>query len=110
MRMHEVLGVNAASRAAATKKKELDHVSIHPAENGGHLVEHHFSHGDGPYREPKQHVFGKDEHAEMLAHVANALKLPEPKDEEGKQDSKGSKKQQAGEQEHAELEHEEEDE
>lgn len=81
MQMSEAMEVNAASRRAKTRKK-LDHVRIEPAENGGHTVEHHFEHQDGPYREPEQHVFGKGEHEKMLAHVANALKLPEPAAEE----------------------------
>jgi hypothetical protein len=80
MNQVEVLDMNAKSRGKQASKK-IRRVSIEPAKNGGHTVEHHFEHTDGPYREPEQHVFGKGQHEKMLAHVANALKLPEPKDE-----------------------------
>ena len=78
MRAHEVMNMNAESRRAGTKKKEISEVAIRPAENGGHTVSHRFEHSDGGYHEPEEHVFGKGEHEKMLAHVANALKLPEP--------------------------------
>lgn len=79
MNQAEVMDVNARSRGKSAKK--LRRVTIEAAKNGGHTVEHHFDHSDGPYREPEQHVFGKGEHEKMLAHVANALKLPDPKGE-----------------------------
>lgn len=85
MQMHEVMEVNSKSQRAARSKKTLDHLRIKPAENGGHIVEHHFEH-EGHYHEPEPHVFGAGEHEKMLAHVANALKLPEPGAEEEKQD------------------------
>lgn len=67
-------------------------IEIEPAENGGHTVTHHFretphhsaKHGIGmAYTEPEHHVFGPDEGHEMLAHVANHLEIPEPKDDDG---------------------------
>lgn len=82
MRASEVMEVNARTRRGATKAKELHHVEITPAENGGHTVAHHFKYEGGEYHEPEEHVFGKGEHEKMLAHVANALKLPEPAEEE----------------------------
>jgi hypothetical protein len=82
MNQSEAMDLNAKSRSKRASKK-LRRISIESAKNGGHTVEHHFDHSDGPYREPEQHVFGKGEHEAMLAHVANALKLPEPKDGEG---------------------------
>lgn len=100
MQMHEVMEVNAKSRQAARSKKELSHLRVSAAENGGHIVEHHFEH-NGEYHEPEQHVFGEGEHEKMLAHVANALKLPEPGAEEEEQDGKGK---------HGAAEHEDEDE
>lgn len=53
---------------------ELDHVRITPAENGGHVVEHHFESGpDMRYKEPESHVFGADEGAKLLAHLKEHL-------------------------------------
>lgn len=65
--------------------KEIRRIEIEPAENGGHTVTHHFKdnvrsgkHGEiHTYVEPEQHVFGKTEGHEMLAHVANHLAIPE---------------------------------
>lgn len=75
----------------AEKKKEIRRIEIEPAENGGHTVTHHYHpmqhqgrHGvQESYVEPETHVFGKGEHEDMLAHVANHLDLPEPKEEDG---------------------------
>ncbi len=75
-------------------KKEIRHIQIEPAENGGHTVTHHYKpmqregkHGiQENYLEPENHAFGADEGHEMLAHVANALEISEDegdKDEEG---------------------------
>lgn len=95
MNQSEVMDVNAKSRE---KKKEyvMDHVEIHPekdlhgnaVKDGGHTVhtvmrEKGERHG-GERRGEKP--FGKGSHEEMLAHVANALKLPEPKGGEGDDD------------------------
>ena len=71
--------------------KEIRRIEIEPAENGGHTVTHHYKdavrhgkHGDvSRYVEPEHHVFGPDEGHEMLAHVANHLAIPEPKDGDG---------------------------
>jgi hypothetical protein len=72
------MDMNAKSRSMRSDKT-VRRISIESARNGGHIVEHHFNNSDGPYREPEQHVFSKGDHEKMLAHVANTLKLPEPK-------------------------------
>ena len=71
--------------------KKLHHIEIHPAENKGHTVTHHFHSGDGNYHEPKEHVFSEDEGHEMLAHVANHLHIPAEfkKEEEAEGESEG---------------------
>lgn len=73
----------------AEAKHEMHHMEIHPAENGGHTVMHHFKHKaskSGAFREtpePEHHVFGPNEGHEMLAHVANHLGVKEmPAEEE----------------------------
>jgi hypothetical protein len=66
--------------------KQIRKMEIEPAENGGHTVTHYYrespthssSKGMGMrYVEPESHVFGKSEGHAMLAHVANALSIPE---------------------------------
>lgn len=68
--------------------KEIRRIEIEPAENGGHTVTHHYkvsrvrnsksASGFGEsYQEPEHHVFGKSQGHEMLAHVANHLRIPE---------------------------------
>lgn len=79
----------------AEKKPKIRSIEIEPAENGGHTVTHRYkeSHthsskqGIGvQYHEPEQHVFGPSEGHEMLAHVANHLAIPEPKEAEGEEE------------------------
>lgn len=70
---------------------KLRRMEIEPAENGGHTVTHHFkevmkanskTHSGigGGFIEPEKHVFGEGEGHEMLAHIANHLKIEEPKE------------------------------
>lgn len=76
--------------------KELHKIEIVPAENGGHTVHHHHrevrrdskSHGGvaQTYHEPESHVFGPHEGHEMLAHVANHLKIEEPEEGDEEED------------------------
>jgi hypothetical protein len=64
-------------------KKEIERISIEPAEKGGHTVEHHFKrqprktgHDIGyEYPESEKYVFGKDDDEKMLHHVAKHLGL-----------------------------------
>lgn len=69
-------------------KKELHHMEIHKAENGGHMVQHHFHQDGARYHEPEQHVFGEGEGHAMLAHVAEHMGVEhEPGEEEGEEGS-----------------------
>ena len=47
-------------------RKQLDHMTIRKAENGGHAIEHHFG---GFQHEPETHVFSKDEGQEAHEHI-----------------------------------------
>lgn len=88
----------AANAKAREKKKEyqLHHVEIYPerdasgkpVKGGGHTVHSiHREVGEEWGRERRaEKPFGAGEHEEMLAHVANELKLPEPKDSESEED------------------------
>lgn len=62
--------VAARGKGAAPK---LSHLEVHHAENGGHIVEHHFEHGMGAYKEPEQHVFADGEGKKMLAHIGKHM-------------------------------------
>lgn len=89
MNQSEVMDVNAKSRE---KKKEyvLDHVEIHPEKDihgnpvkgGGHTVHTVMREKGERYGGERrgEKPFGKGDHEAMLAHAANELKLPEPKD------------------------------
>lgn len=90
--------------------KEIRRIEIEPAENGGHTVTHHYkeskvrdskSHsGIGmSYQEPEHHVFGKSQGHEMLAHVANHLRIPEHSAEGEDQDGAREERQAGAEQE-----------
>lgn len=61
-------------------KKEIDHLVVRHAENGGHIVEHHHTSME---HEPEHHAFGPSEGEDMLAHVAHHMKisLDEPVEE-----------------------------
>lgn len=58
------------SRTPASKGKVLERLHIVPGEDGGHTVEHHYAHDGMTYHKPKVHVFGADEGAELMAHLA----------------------------------------
>lgn len=57
------------------KKKVLARIEIAPAENGGHIVTHHFGHDGmmGHYHQPEQHAFGKGDGRKMIKHVAQHM-------------------------------------
>ena len=82
-------------------EKVIRRIEIEPAANGGHTVTHHYKesvthskkNGLMPrYEEPEQHVFGEGEGHEMLAHVANHLKIPAEKPEHDKANLEALKK------------------
>jgi hypothetical protein len=83
---HGYFSKEETDKRAASKKKTLDHIRIHHADNGGHIVEHSFNSEGGMYHEPERHVFGDGEGDKMLAHVAKHMKVKHP-DEAGKGES-----------------------
>ena len=65
------------------KPKVLDHLRVKEAENGGHVVSHHFV---GYDHEPEDHVFGAGQGKQMLAHVAEHMGVStEPDGDEGEE-------------------------
>lgn len=69
-------------------KKELDHLRVHKAENGGHIVEHHFTSFE---HEPEHHVFGEHEGEDMMDHIAGhmGVKTGGTTDEEAESEPEG---------------------
>ena len=75
------LGHKKKGSASMAKEptSELHHMEIHPAENGGHVVEHHFkpkmqkSGAFMEHKEPEKHVFGPTQGAKMVSHLKEHL-------------------------------------
>jgi hypothetical protein len=69
------------------RPKMLHHMEVKEAENGGHVITHHFENGPGMdgYHEPEEHVFGADEGQHALEHIASAanIHMPETSESEG---------------------------
>lgn len=59
--------VMASTPKAKKQAKVLEHIRVTEAENGGHTLEHHHTSYDHP---PEMHVFGADEGAKLVAHLA----------------------------------------
>lgn len=94
--MSEMLDANNAAKRTRKEKLRLHHMEIHPerdahgkpVKGGGHTVHSVMRGSDEGWREhTAEKPFGAGEHEEMLAHVANELKLPEPGEEHGKEDA-----------------------
>jgi hypothetical protein len=65
--------VTATTHKERKPKKVLSHLEIHEGEDGGHVVKHNFTHYE---HAPEEHVFGKGEGPELLAHVAKHMNIP----------------------------------
>ena len=85
MHFAEALDHNAAVRKGRNSKPVLDHLRVEEAENGGHVVEHHFESGMGAYHEAETHVFSKPLNGaakpelpagHVLTHIAKHLGIP----------------------------------
>lgn len=55
------------------KGKKLSHLEVHKAENGGHVVKHHFKNEGMVYHNPEDHVYGADEGNMALSHIAKHM-------------------------------------
>lgn len=55
--------------------KELEHIRLTPAENGGAVAEHHFTHYE---HKPEMHVFGDGEGHKLAAHIEKHLGIKMP--------------------------------
>jgi hypothetical protein len=72
--------------------KKLRNLSVEEAENGGHIVEHHFENNGPAYHDPEQFVFGSGEGDKVLAHIAKHMGIPGAKEEIGEKEHKGKPK------------------
>ncbi|MGH9404415.1 MAG: hypothetical protein ACRD3D_01105 [Terriglobia bacterium] len=55
------------------EKKVLAGITVHKAENGGHVAEHNYESDGGAYHAPEHHAFGKHEGSELLKHLTKHL-------------------------------------
>jgi hypothetical protein len=63
------------AKTPQSKGKRLHHLEVHRGEDGGHRIVHHY-HDDGmAYHPPKEHLFGKDEGPEVMAHIAKHAQI-----------------------------------
>ena len=78
---HGMNARNMPGRGAMAKgKKEMDHLRMHKAENGGHVVEHHFQ----GFEHPPEQAFAGDMPTEkvelpkghVLQHIAEHMQIP----------------------------------
>lgn len=72
--------VTATTHREPKPKKEFSHLEVKHAENGGHIVTHHFTHFN--YK-PEDHVFGDGEGGKMLGHVGKVMGVPGSEEEAG---------------------------
>lgn len=61
-----VAGESSAPMKESKGKKELDHIRVYRAENGGHTIEHHFK---NLMQEPERHAFGPEQGDEAMDHI-----------------------------------------
>jgi len=72
-------GMNPRAEKPKMPKKELEHIRVSEAENGGHIAEHHFTSYE---HAPEQHVFSAMEgkqpviEGSLLHHVAKHMGIP----------------------------------
>jgi hypothetical protein len=74
------LQVAMPREARRPKKKHLKRMTIEKAKNGGHSITHAYESGpDMPFEPDTTHVFGKDQGAEAMKHIAKhaGLKMAE---------------------------------
>ena len=63
------------ARSPASKGKQLHHLEVRKAEDGGHIVTHHYEEDGMVYHKPTEHVFGEDEGHEALQHIAKHAEI-----------------------------------
>lgn len=64
------MAMEHAPKESKEMPKELAHIKLTPAENGGVVAEHNFSHYEHP---PEPHVFAAHEGKELAAHIGEHM-------------------------------------
>ena len=59
-----------SGKRSAAPPKELHHIELAKAENGGAVATHHFTHFD---HAPEPHVFAKGDGKELAAHIGKHM-------------------------------------
>lgn len=80
--------VTATTHKERKPAKVLSHIEIHEGENGGHVVKHSFTHYE---HAPEEHVFGKGQGPELLAHVAKHMNIPAKGESAGSEENVSGK-------------------
>lgn len=77
MASHGAMKESAASEPARPRipKKELQHIQMKQAENGGVIAEHHFTSYE---HKPEPHVFGEGDGKGLAAHIEEHLGIKMP--------------------------------
>lgn len=68
------------AKSPSNKSKVLHHLQVQKAEEGGHVVEHHYENDGMTFHKPKTYVFGADEGPDMMQHIAKHMNVGGPKD------------------------------
>ena len=77
-----VEGIRKTTRKESTAKKPpkvLEHLLVRPKPDGGHEIEHHYTH---PRHKAEIHTFGKDEVERTIKHLLRHAGLQHPDVEE----------------------------
>ena len=90
MASHGVAKERAVAEPQAPKKpaKQLEHIRLEEAENGGVIATHHFTHYD---HKPEPHVFGDGEGHKLAAHIEKhmGIKMPGKSASESSEETEG---------------------
>jgi hypothetical protein len=70
--MKEAIEVKAPEKRSYRQLEQI-HIKKVKGPNGGHLVMHHFAPSETAYHKPQEHMFGKDEGSDLMAHLAKHL-------------------------------------
>lgn len=79
----------------AVPSHEIDHMRVMKAENGGHIIEHHFKMKPSKTPafietpEPEKHVFGEGEGMEAHEHIAEHMHMPMQTGDQEEEEEKG---------------------
>jgi hypothetical protein len=72
----------------------LHHLEVRKAENGGHIISHHFDvTGGGEYHPPDDHIFASEEGQKAIDHITDVMEMkinPTEASSEGEESERGA--------------------